>query len=78
MYICLECGETFEVPKVHYEHHPYGMGYAEEKWELCPHCGEAGFEIATMCNRCFEYVAHTTKGLCDECYNEVYGEEGEE
>ena len=77
MYICNNCGETFEEPKIYEEHHPYGMGYATEEFAVCPHCGEGDIEEAYMCCRCDEYVAQTFKGLCEACYDEVYGEGGE-
>lgn len=73
MYICVECGQVFEEPDVFYEHHPYGMGYAEERWRVCPRCGEAGFVKAKMCDCCGEYVAELTDGLCDACYEEEEG-----
>ena len=72
MYICNNCEEVFEKPKIYYEHHPYGMGYAEERWVVCPHCGEADFEEAKECKRCGEYVAELEDGLCDVCYSEMY------
>lgn len=78
MYICKNCGETFEEPKIYEEHHPYGMGYATEEFAECPHCGEGDFDEAVMCSRCYKYVARVTDRLCDSCYREIYGEEVEE
>lgn len=77
MFICPECGALFEEPKIYYEHHPYGMGYADEKWAVCPECGEAGFEKAKWCKCCGEWVEKLTDGLCAECHKE-YEEEEEE
>ena len=73
MYKCEECGEVFEEPKVYYERHPYGEGYAEEEWRVCPYCGEAGFVEAKECTRCGEYTAELHDGLCDVCYDDMNG-----
>ena len=78
MYICNNCGETFEKPKIYEEHHPYGMGTATEYFAECPYCGEGDFDEARMCDRCGEWVAETTKGLCEACYDDMYGKEEEE
>ena len=74
MYICNECGLVFENYETYEEHHPYGMTSATETWAVCPHCGEAGFEEAKECSRCGNFVAELTDGLCDCCYEEMYGE----
>jgi RecJ-like exonuclease len=71
MYICLDCGEVFEKPKIIEEHHPYGMTYAVEEWAVCPHCGDAGIEKAKRCSCCGEYFAELEDGLCEECNKEV-------
>ena len=44
MYKCLACGETFDTPDTYEDHHPYGMGYATERWSICPCCGDTDFE----------------------------------
>lgn len=72
MYICEECGQTFEEPKIIEEHHPYGMGYAVETFAVCPNCGEAGIEKMKQCSRCGEYVAELKNGLCDIWYSDMY------
>ena len=72
MFICNECGELFEEPKIIEEHHPYGMGYATEEWAVCPHCKETDFQEAKQCSRCGEYVAELEDGLCDVCYGDMY------
>ena len=71
MYICNECGEVFDEPKIIEEHHPYGMGYAVEEFAVCPYC-DGGFQEAEQCERCGEYVAELEDGLCDICYSEMY------
>lgn len=47
-YYCPYCGALFDNPeeKRWVERHPYGSGYAEEKWvqEVCPECGDTDFE----------------------------------
>ena len=82
MFICNDCGEVFEEPKIYYEHHPYGMGYAEEKWLACPHCGDTDIKDAVECSRCGDYIAeddaHMDENglyLCDMCNDELYLEE---
>lgn len=75
MFICNSCGAVFSTPDTHEDHHPYGMGYATERWSVCPSCGDNDFTEAEQCERCGEYVAETEDGLCEECYKEEYGEE---
>jgi hypothetical protein len=73
MYICSNCGETFEECKIIEEHHPYGMGTAAEKWAVCPQCGETDFDEAKQCERCGELVAELYDGLCDICDEDMNG-----
>lgn len=68
MYICNECGEVFEQFKIAIEYHPYGEGYATEKWAVCPYCKDNDFQEAKECENCGEYVAELTEGLCDKCF----------
>lgn len=75
MYICNECGEVFEEPKIYEEHHPYGMGYAVEKIAVCPHCKDTDIDEAKVCQRCGEYVAELYDSMCDACYGDMYGKE---
>ena len=74
MYICQECGAVFEEPKIFLEQHPYGLGYAEERWVVCPRCSNADFDDAEMCDGCGEYFAELEEGLCEECYAELEDE----
>ena len=74
MFICNECGKTFEEPKVYYESHPYGEGHAHEKWTVCPYCREADISEAEQCERCGDWVESTRKGLCDVCYEDMFYE----
>ena len=72
MYICKECGKTFDEPKILHEHHPYGEGYVTEKWVVCPFCKEAGISEAVECERCGALVAETNDGLCDVCWDDMF------
>ena len=73
MFICHECGEVFEEPKIIEEHHPYGMTYATEEWAVCPHCGENNFDKAKKCSMCGEYVAEVDEEeLCEVCHSDMY------
>ena len=74
MYICEDCGSVFDEPKIVYERHPYGMGYATEAFGICPHCKSSNFDTAKRCSRCDEYVAELHDELCDICYEDMYGE----
>jgi rubrerythrin len=74
MYICNNCGEVFDTPETYEEHHPYGTGYASEKWSVCPNCGEPDYDEAKQCERCGEFVAELDgDGLCDVCYGDMHG-----
>lgn len=75
MFICNNCGETFEEFAIIEEHHPYGMGYAVEEWSVCPYCKDNDIDEAKQCKRCSEYVAELHEGLCDVCYDDMYGGE---
>ena len=73
MYICKECGKTFDEPKEYFETHglstpPY------EKFSVCPHCNEADYCEAQECERCGTLCAELTEGLCDVCYEDMYYE----
>lgn len=74
MYICNSCGAVFETPAVYEEHHPYGSGTATEEFSICPSCRDTDFDEAQKCERCGEYVAELEDDLCEECWDEMYGE----
>lgn len=74
MFICFDCEQIFEEGKTVYERHPYGMGYAEEKWWVCPCCSSSNIDEAKKCEHCGEWVAETKDGLCDICWDDMYGE----
>ena len=73
MYICEECELVFDEPKTIEEHHPYGMTYATEYWNACPHCESTEIVEAQQCNLCGEYFAELHDGLCDICYDDMKG-----
>ena len=73
MYICYECGALFDTPDTYVERHPYGMGYATERWSMCPCCESNDYGTAQECKECGEYVAELEDGLCEECWEEKYG-----
>jgi hypothetical protein len=75
MFICLDCGATFEEPKHFVEKHgldtpPY------EHFSGCPVCGGA-YDEAVECDRCGELVPADTvvkfEGglLCEACWGQV-------
>lgn len=68
MFKCYGCNTTFLEPKIYYEHHPYGMGYATERFAVCPRCGD-NFEEATQCTECGEWFFkdELTDGVCEDC-----------
>ena len=72
MFICLDCGEIFEKPKIFTETHgldspPY------EKFYGCPECG-GSFAKTFECDICGNYIEDeyiiTDEGdiICDSCY----------
>ena len=71
---CERCGEIFSENEMEIieEHHPYGNGYATEKWGACPYCNDTDIREAKQCSRCGEYVAETKDDMCDVCYEEMY------
>ena len=74
MFICNNCGETFETCGIYEEHHPYGMTFATERFAICPHCEDTDISEAKQCERCGEFFAELDEGLCDCCYGDMYGE----
>lgn len=65
MYICLECGKTFERPKKYYERYEYSQITFRE----CPYCGSQAFETATTCDICGDYISQSQAqyGMCVNC-----------
>ena len=80
MFVCLDCGYTFEYTRHYVETHGLDAPPYEE-WDGCPSCGGAYTE-AQKCDECGEWITssyiklHSGKRFCEECYT-VY-ELGEE
>ena len=72
MFICLDCGEIFEKPKIFTETHGLGSTPYEELYG-CPLCG-GSYAETYRCDVCGKYVEDeyitTDKGdiICDNCY----------
>lgn len=71
MYICEDCGNTFEHPKLIQETHGLECG-PYEKWNVCPHCNSSAFVETCKCKSCGFYITHfyyeTDDGIyCPEC-----------
>lgn len=69
MYICNNCGRTFEEPATGREEHPYGEGTASEIISSCPYCRDYDYEDAVECEHCGKRISHSESdfGLCDDC-----------
>ena len=72
-YICLDCNETFNVPKRYVE--TYGLDTPPyDKYYACPFCGGAYAE-AYECDECGHWIAgeyiKTASGrrICENCYD---------
>jgi hypothetical protein len=71
--ICGNCGEVFDESKLKtvVEYRPYGETYAEEKYDVCPFCGENNISEAIQCPSCGEYYAGM-EDFCEKCKPKVY------
>lgn len=82
MYICLECGCTFDQPFSYTERHGLEHG-PYETWTGCPNCA-GSYDEAVYCDGCGEFGAasamHETPGgvFCDDCYYDNRLNEDEE
>lgn len=79
MYRCLDCEHIFEQPKIKKTSFEAEYGIAcmfdnctPLEIKLCPHCQSPEMESVEECSRCGRYSNNLTKGLCDECYGEMY------
>ena len=72
MFVCLDCGKTFDEPDCWEETHGFNYGPFEE-FDGCPYCGEAYVE-AHECSCCGEWITgpyiKTRDGdrICENCY----------
>ena len=75
MFYCEDCEAVFSEPDGEKDYHPYGMGYAAESYAVCPYCRSTDISEAKECERCGEYFGELYEGLCDVCYEDMYGKE---
>ena len=73
MFKCKECGHIFKDGEqaIWSEHHPYGMGYAEETFCGCPIC-KGDYEETTPCLICgsANLEDDLINGVCQDCIDE--------
>ena len=75
MYLCVECGSTFEIPKSYTETH--GLEYGYEHFSGCPYCGGAYVETY-LCDGCGEYITTDSyvqigdDKYCEDCFTIRY------
>lgn len=80
LFVCMDCGHIFEMPKHYVETHGLHCGPYEE-WDGCPTCGGACTE-AHRCDCCDEWISDdyiiTEDGrrYCNDCITHM--ELGEE
>jgi len=69
MYICLECGQAFETPRVVREWHSELPGLNYETITECPACQSTNYEPADTCRKCGAYISKSQagSGLCPDC-----------
>ena len=74
-FVCLECGEVFEEPRVWTEHHGLDYGPFETR-SGCPYCGEP-YTTAHLCDGCESYIngpyirLYSGERFCDACYTKM-------
>ena len=76
MFVCENCGASFEEPKIHKERYPYGMSYVTEDFAVCPYCN-GDITEAKQCRECYEYFPAEEVDedwLCKSC-REVLGDD---
>ena len=72
MFICTNCGRTFEEPEYWEEQHGLDCG-PYEKWSGCPYCHGA-YAKAHPCACCQEYIEgayiklESGERICENCY----------
>jgi hypothetical protein len=72
MFVCLECGCTFEDPKHCVNKHGLDTPPYEE-YSVCPECG-GDYTEAFRCDCCDEWITDTyikigSERYCDDCYH---------
>ena len=72
VYICLDCGETFEEPKRYTETHGLDSPPYEE-WNVCPYCGGATTYKCDVCGKWidgeFVEILPNHEVYCDKCFD---------
>ena len=72
MYVCLDCGRTFDEPDRWEEKHGFDYG-PFESWSGCPYCGE-GYTEAHKCDCCGKWIdgpyikLENGDRICQNCY----------
>lgn len=76
MYICMDCGDVFEEPRMVKERMPdYWGAPAWEEYGTCPFCGSVEYTEARRCDRCGAYMgegnAYGFITICDLCLEDL-------
>ena len=72
MYVCLNCGRTFDEPHRWEERHGFDYG-PSESWSGCPYCGES-YTDAHKCGCCEEWIngsyikLESGERICQNCH----------
>lgn len=71
MYICENCGETFEEPARIQEIHEELAERPSEYFEVCPFCESDFIEEAVECSVCGSFIPESQAkfNLCEKCEN---------
>lgn len=70
MYICGECGSTFDEPIIERDDpSPDGVSLSSGYYEIhyCPECGSDDVNEADRCPACGAWKRYNKSVLCDEC-----------
>ena len=75
MYICLKCGETFDIEDMHKMPSFTVDGWTRYEYEnSCPECGSEDFTEAEECEicgiMCDPETLHAGR-ICDDCYQDA-------
>lgn len=85
VFICLECGETFDEDEIYTWREDRGEFWGvscSEEMSGCPYCS-GNYEEARMCDCCGEWISEEDMRfidddiVCEECYKEYELEEEE-
>ena len=75
MFKCHDCHTVFDEPKCSGQYHPYGEGYALERYSVCPRCG-GSFSEAFACKYCGEYFCSEElhNSYCIDCLKDNFSD----